>query len=129
MSSMTLQNTVATYFAALRARDADAWLATFADNAVLYDPVGQPPLEGHAAIRHFAEQVFGLCTTFGLREEATFLAGNEVAVKWNGYAVGKNGHEITFAGIEVIAVNETGVIQTVRAYWNPAPILAELQAM
>jgi steroid Delta-isomerase len=128
MSSMMLQNIVATYFTALRARDADAWVATFAANAVLHDPVGQPPLEGHAAIRHFAEQVFGLCTAFGLTEESIFLAGNEAAVKWNGHAVGKNGREITFAGIEVIAVNEAGTIQTVRAYWNPVPVLTELQA-
>ena len=129
MSSMMLQNTVARYFAALRTRNADAWVATFAANAVLHDPVGQPPFEGHAAIRQFAEQVFGLCTTFGLTEESIFLAGNEAAVKWNGHAVGKNGREITFAGIDVITVNEAGAIQTVRVYWNPVPVLTELQAM
>ncbi|HLG78683.1 MAG TPA: SgcJ/EcaC family oxidoreductase [Ktedonobacteraceae bacterium] len=128
MSSQILQNVVGRYFAALRARDAEAWAATFAENAVLHDPVGQPPQQGRDAIRGFAEQVFRLCTNFGLREEAIFLAGNEAAVKWNGYAVGKNGHEITFAGIEVIALNEAGTIQTVRAYWDPTPVLAELQA-
>lgn len=125
---MMLENTVATYFAALRARNADAWVATFAEGAILHDPVGQPPFKGHAAIRRFAEQVFGLCTSFGLTEETIFLAGKEAAVKWNGHAVGKNGREIAFAGIEVIAMNEAGAIQTARAYWNPIPVLTELQA-
>jgi steroid delta-isomerase len=43
--------------------------------------------------------------------------------------VGKNGREVTFAGIDVITVNEAGAIQTVRVYWNPVPVLTELQAM
>jgi steroid Delta-isomerase len=129
MPPTTVKDTVARYFAALRAMDGEAWVATFAPNAISHDPVGQPPLQGHAELRRFVQGVMGLCTTFGLTEESVFLAGNEAAVKWNGHAVGKNGREVTFAGVEVIAVNEMGAIQSVRAYWNPAPVLAELQAM
>lgn len=127
ISPTIVENTVSRYFAALRAMDVEAWVATFAQNAVSHDPVGQPPLEGHTALRQFAKNVLGLCTDFGLTEESIFIAGNEAAVKWNGYARGKNGHEVMFAGIEVIAVNEEGTIQNVRAYWDPAPVLAELQ--
>ena len=126
ISPTTIENSVSRYFAALRAMDVEAWIATFAPNAVSHDPVGQPPLEGHGALRQFAHNVFGLCTAFGLTEESIFIAGNEAAVKWNGYARGKNGLEVTFAGIEVIAVNEEGTIQSVRAYWNPSPVLAVL---
>jgi steroid delta-isomerase len=53
MLPTTVENTVATYFAALRAMDVEAWVATFAQNATSHDPVGQLPLQGHAALRFF----------------------------------------------------------------------------
>lgn len=127
MSPETIQKVVADYFAALRAMDADAWVATFAENGMTHDPVGTPPHQGHAAIRQFFLGIAGAFERVGLTEDQVFIAGNEAAVKWTGRGVGKNGRQVTFEGIDLIEVNEAGKIQTVRAYWNLAAMLAQLQ--
>ena len=127
MSPETIQKVVADYFAAIRAMDADAWVATFAENGITHDPVGTPPHQGHAAIRQFFLGIAGAFEQFGLTEDQAFIAGNEAAVKWTGRGVGKNGRQVTFEGIDVIQVNEAGKIQTVRAYWNLATMMAQLQ--
>ena len=127
MSPETIQKVVADYFAAIRAMDADAWAATFAEDGITHDPVGTPPHQGHAAIRQFLLGIASAFEQIGLTEDQVFIAGNEAAVKWTGRGVGRNGRQVTFEGIDVITVNEAGKIQTVRAYWNPAEMMAQLQ--
>ncbi|HEY0404891.1 MAG TPA: AMP-binding protein, partial [Pyrinomonadaceae bacterium] len=85
------QKAIADYFAAIRAMDASAWVATFADDAISYDPVGAPPMAGHAALRQFFEGIAGAFEKVGLFEERVFVSGNEAAVKWTGRGTGKNG--------------------------------------
>lgn len=121
-----IRQTVAAYFAAIRAMDAEAFAATFAADGVTHDPVGAPPHAGHAAIRQFAEGIFGLFATFGLTEDQVFVAGNGAAVKWTGHGRGKNGAEVAFEGVDVIELNDAGTIQLVRAYWDPAPVLSRV---
>ncbi len=65
--------------------------------------------------------------TVGLTEEFVHIVGNEVAVKWMGRGIGKNGHEITFEGIDLFEINAAGKIQTLRAYWNKEVAIAALQ--
>jgi steroid delta-isomerase len=127
MSSPALiRQTVAAYFAATRAMDADAFVATFAPDGITHDPVGTPPHAGHAAIRQFIEGIFGLFESVGLTEDAVFVAGTGAAVKWTGRGRGKNGAEVTFEGVDVLEVNGAGTIQTVHAYWDPTPVLAQV---
>jgi steroid Delta-isomerase len=47
MSTNTIEKVVADYFAATRAMDLDAWLATFDKDAVSYEPTGELPLTGY----------------------------------------------------------------------------------
>lgn len=128
MSTDRIQKIVAEYFAAIRAMDASAWISTFAEDAVNYDPVGAPPNKGHAALRGFFEGIAGAFETVGLFEDHVFINGNEAAVKWTGRGTGKNGRAVTFEGIDIFEINDEGKIQTVRAYWNPAAMMAELQS-
>jgi steroid delta-isomerase len=128
MSTDRTQKAVSDYFAAIRATDVDAWLATFAADAVSQDPVGAPPMKGHAALRQFFEGIAGAFERVGLFEDHVFVVGNEAAVKWTGRGMGKNGREVTFEGIDIFEINEEGKIQTLRAYWQPAAMMAELQS-
>ena len=128
MSINHTQKAVADYFAAIRAMDINAWLSTFAENAVSHDPVGAPPMSGHAALRQFFEGIAGAFEKVGLFEDQVFINGNEAAVKWIGRGTGKNGREVAFEGIDIFEVNDEGKIQTVRGYWNPAAMMAELQS-
>ena len=107
--------------------DAEAWVATFAPDATNYDPVGAPPTVGHDALRQFFAAIAGAFKTVALTEDHVFIAGDGAAVKWTGTGTGKNGRDVRFEGIDVFEFNPEGLIQTMRAYWNPAEVLMQLQ--
>jgi steroid delta-isomerase len=123
-----LAATVAEYFAALRAMDADRWTATFAPTATTNDPVGTPAHTGHDDIHAFITGIFSLFNTVGLTEDHIFPAGNTYAVKWTGAGTGKNGKSVTFEGIDVITLDDSGKIALVNAYWDPTPVLTAVQS-
>jgi steroid delta-isomerase len=118
---------VAEYFAAIRAMDVERWVDTFAADAVSYDPVGTPPLNGHEALRRFMTGITTSFQSIGLMEDCVFVNSDTAAAKWTGKAVGKNGKSIEFEGIDVIQVNDDGKIALVHAYWDPAPVMAILK--
>jgi steroid delta-isomerase len=127
-SPTAIRHVVAAYFAATRAMDLDAWLGTFAADAVDHEPVGTPPVVGHQRLRQFFQTITAAFEKVGITEDHVFVAGNRAAVKWTGRGVGKNGRAVTFEGIDVFEINEQGKIQTLWGYWNPAPLMAELMA-
>lgn len=118
---------VAEYFAALRAMDVERWVNTFAPDAVSHDPVGAPPHTGHDALRQFLTGIASGFSSVGLTEDHVFVNGNSAAVKWTSKAVAPNGRSAVFEGVDVIDCNDEGKIMTVRAFWNPAPVMALLQ--
>ena len=120
-----IQRVVEAYFAATRAMDLDAWLATFAPDAVMYDPSG-PPVRGHAALRQFFQGITAAFASVGLTEQAIHLLGSRAATQWVGEGVGKNGRRVKFEGIDVFEINDAGMIQTLWGYWDPAAMMAEL---
>ncbi|HSY70186.1 MAG TPA: nuclear transport factor 2 family protein [Edaphobacter sp.] len=124
MSTITCRQAVAEYFSALRAMDVDRWVSIFAPDAESHDPVGTPPLLGHDALRQFLTEIFSVFETIGLIEDHIFVTGDSAAVKWTGLGRGRNGKDVIFEGIDVIECNPDGKIISVRAYWNPAPIVA-----
>jgi len=117
---------VKAYFAALRAMDQQAWVNTFAEDAIDYDPVGAPPIEGHQKLGEFFQTITAAFKEVGLTEDQVFIAGNGAAVKWTGRGISKQGRRVHFEGIDVLEVNEAGKIQTLHAYWNPAEMVAQL---
>ena len=117
---------VRAYFLAIRAMDADAWVNTFAEDATSFDPVGAPAIAGHAALREFFQSICKNFKSVALNEDSVFVAGNGAAVKWTGQGTSTNGHDVKFEGIDIFDVNADGKIQNVRAYWNPAEMIAQL---
>jgi len=126
MSTDVVARTVKDYFAALRAMDEKAWVHTFAADAVSYDPVGTPAIEGHDKLAEFFQTVMAAFQKVGLTEDDVFIAGNSAAVKWTGRGTSKAGKDVKFEGIDVFEFNEAGKIQTLHAYWNPAEMVAQL---
>lgn len=106
--------------------DEHAWVATFAEDAISYDPVGALPSAGHQRLREFFQTITAAFKEVGLTEDEVFVAGNGAAVKWTGRGTSKQGRKVHFAGIDVFEVNEAGKIQTLHAYWNPAEMVAQL---
>ncbi len=126
MSPEVVAKTVKEYFAALRAMDKEAWVNTFAEDAISHDPVGAPPINGHAKLGEFFDTITAAFDKVGLSEDQVFIAGNGAGVKWTGSGTSKQGKKVHFEGIDVFEVNERGKIQTLHAYWNPAEMVGQL---
>ena len=126
MSPEIISNAIKNYFAALRAMDERAWVRTFAEDAVTYDPVGAPPTYGHQKLAEFFQTVTAGFKEVGLTEDDIFIAGNGAAVKWTGRGISQAGRKVKFEGIDIFEINEAGKIQTLHAYWNPAEMVAQL---
>ena len=125
MPTLTEQ-TVAEYFAAIRAMDVERCVAVFAPNAEQHDPVGTPPNIGHEAIRAFFTRIFSGFQTVDLMEDAVYANGNSAGVKLTGKGVAQNGKSVVFEGIDVIDCNAAGKITMLRAFWDPAPVMVAL---
>src|SRR6266545_1939390 len=79
MSPEIVSKTVKAYFAAIRAMDEQAWVNTFAEDAISYDPVGAPPIIGHQSLREFFQTITAAFKEVGLTEDEVFIAGNGAA--------------------------------------------------
>ena len=110
--------------AAVEAGDRDAWLALFAPDAVVADPVGPSPLdpvgEGHRgaeAIAAFWDNVIGP-NQVRMAIHSSHAGGNEVAnvvTITNGFA---DGSSASVDIVAVYAVDESGAITSLRAFWE-----------
>jgi steroid delta-isomerase len=123
-----IETAIAEYFGALETLDIERYVNSFAPDGVSHDPVGTPPLVGHHALRAFLTAVKGGFQSGGLKINNVFICGNSAAVKWTGNGMGVNGKAVSFEGVDVVECNDEGKLTTVRAYWDPGPVMAILQS-
>lgn len=127
MSPETIQALVSAYFKSLQAMDAKAWVENFTEDAVIYDPVGNPPNKA----RENAQKFFGILSMafdkLELTPDQVFVAGNGAAVKWTMRGWGKSGKQGIAEGISVFEVHESGKIQQVSSYWDDAAMMAQIR--
>lgn len=122
-----IQRTIHAYFAAIRAQDREAWVRCFEETACTHDPVGMPPVVGHAGLRQFFDTIVGLTTAVALMEEEVYVCGDEAAIKWTGRGLAKKtGEPFMFDGIDVMRFAPDGRIREVRAYWDAPRLFAQL---
>jgi steroid Delta-isomerase len=126
MASPTEQ-AVSEYFAAIRAMDVERWVSVFAPGAVSHDPVGTPPLVGLEALRGFMSHMVASVRKVDLTEKSVFVRETAAAVQYSGFVEGKTGKSFKFEGIDVIDCDNQGKITLVRAFWDPAPVMAVLE--
>src|SRR5262245_1912643 len=127
MSPEAIEKVVTDYFAAIQSLDVEAWINTFAADATSYEP-GNPPLQGHNSLRMFFNGVAGGFEEIDIAPNQIFIVDGEAAVKWSARGMGKNGRKVTFEGIDLFSFNGTGKIQTVKAFWDPEAMMAELMS-
>jgi len=108
---------------AAMARDKEAWLALFADDAIVEDPIGpshfDPEGNGHRgkeAIAAFYDKAIAPSKLqFSFVE--TFQCGNEEANVGN-IVIKAAGYQVTADGVFTYRVNDEGKIVALRAYWE-----------
>ena len=128
MSREQIEQTVSDYFAAVRSLDAEAFVAVFAPDAVSHDPVGAPPVSGYDGLRKFFKGIESTFSQLIMTETAVYINKNEAAVHWQAEGTGQNGKTTVFSGIDVFTCNDEGKISSLRAYWDPRAMMAQLKA-
>ncbi|MFL6121341.1 nuclear transport factor 2 family protein [Actinophytocola sp.] len=112
----------------------DEWLALFAEDAVVEDPVGKsmfdPTGDGHrgrAAIAAFWDLAIANAERFEFAIRDSFAAGHEVANIGTISAFLPGGSVVDTEGVFVYRVNEDGLIVSLRAFWETERALATLR--
>ena len=105
--------------------DREAWLALYADDAVVEDPVG-PSIWDAKGQGHRGKQALAAfwdvaiapnrSLEFELRER--YMVGNEVANVLTVRSALPDGQKIEFGAVTILRSNAEGLIQSLRAFWN-----------
>jgi steroid delta-isomerase len=114
-----IREVIEAYRAAAAATDVDAYLALFADDAVMQDPVPSPPLEGTDAIREFMANAFSLVETIDIAPEDVIVCGDEAVMVSTMRSV------MPTATMQLHLVHHwtfdvEGRIRKMRVFWDPA---------
>ncbi|MEE8164772.1 MAG: nuclear transport factor 2 family protein [Myxococcota bacterium] len=119
------------HVAAVQSGDRAAFLANFAENALVEDPVGPSPLDpsgeghrGHAAIAAFWDLIIGPGSV-RFEIQRAYACGSEVANVGTIYnALSDGGGEIAAEGVFVYRVDAEGKLVSLKAYWDYAKTMA-----
>jgi ketosteroid isomerase-like protein len=112
----------------------EEWLALFAEDAVVEDPVGRSMFdatgEGHRgrdAISAFWDLAIGQAERFEFDIRDSFAAGNESANVGTITAFLPGGSVVDTEGVFVYRVNDDGLIVSLRAFWEIERAMATLR--
>jgi hypothetical protein len=117
------------------AKNKSAWLALYAEEAVVQDPVGVSPLDptgkghrGKEALGRFWDAVIA-AGELTMRIRESYPSGDECA---NVVAITNklpSGGSITTDCVIVYRVDDAGLIVSLKAYWEFAKVAAQLQKL
>jgi steroid delta-isomerase len=117
-----IRATIDRYTSCFSAADRDAFLANFADDAWIEDPVGTPRREGKASIGEFWDQTQGMADSVELRRTGPVriaAGGGEAAFPMQARPL-IGGATFCVHIIDVMTFDDEGRITTMRAFWDPA---------
>jgi steroid delta-isomerase len=110
------------YMQAMNSNDREGYVALFADDGTMEDPVGSEIRRGHDAIRELWDEIHSLSPTITLMLTGPVrVAGSELAFPMEAVSdVG--GTTMIVDIIDVFRVDDDGRIAAMRAFWDPAEI-------
>jgi steroid delta-isomerase len=126
MTKESVQEAVERYYAALSARDLEAWLACFSEDVVSHSPVGAPVIEGRDGMRLALKLVANTLREIHIAPDDVYVCGSSAAVKWSARGTGHDGRPVSFAGINVFEVDLEGRIRRIHAYWDPNAMIRQI---
>ena len=119
--------------AAVQAKDKDGWLALFAEDAVVQDPVGKSFLDesgeghrGHEAIGAFFDGNIAPVEEIRFELHDSFAAGDEVANVATIHMTLPGGTTSRCEGVFVYRVREDGKLVSLRAFWEVDRMMATM---
>jgi ketosteroid isomerase-like protein len=119
--------------AAVKARDKDAWLALWADDGWVEDPIGESFIdptglghhgpEGRAA---FWDSNIGSVESIRFEMKDSFACGSEVANVATIHITLPGGATTRCEGVFVYRVDDAGKLKSLRAYWELDRMMATM---
>lgn len=124
MSRPPAELAFARHVQAVLSRDRAAFLANFAEDALVEDPVGPSPLDpsgrghrGHAAIGAFWDAIIAPgAVRFAI--DRAIVCGDEIANIGTIFNRMPDGREVGAEGVFVYRVNGAGKLVSLKAYWD-----------
>jgi steroid Delta-isomerase len=113
-------------FAGLVTFDAPRLLQHYAEDAVLEDPVGTPPMVGKQAIAAYLATFPTLFSQMKLYSLDIKPGGQEAAVKWRLRFTTKTGKTFFLEGIGWFQFNQAGKVQHEKQFFDLAYFLSQL---
>ena len=109
---------------AVTARDKEAWLAVFADDAVVEDPIGPSAFDpdgtghrGRTAISAFWDVAIAPTTRIEFHFRDTFQCGDEEANVGH-ILITRGEYQVTAEGVFTYRADAEGKMVALRAYWE-----------
>lgn len=109
---------------AVGARDKEAWLAVFADDAIVEDPIGpshfDPEGKGHRgkeAISRFWDLAIAPTDKIEFFFQDSYQCGNEEANVGH-ILITAGGYQVTAQGVFTYRADDQGQLLALRAYWE-----------
>ena len=116
-SNEQIQATVDRYIDAYAQNDKAAFLALWAPDGVLEDPVGTPAHVGPDALGAFWDGAREMADHIVLKLEKAVIAGGEAAVTIEINAhMGEGG--LVMPAVDIMRFDDDGLLTSVRAYWD-----------
>lgn len=107
---------------ALEQPDLDQFAGLYAEDAVLEDPVGTPPLRGRAAIREFLARGRAVIAEAKTTVHSVKPCGDECAVHWSVEVRSVQGRTIDYDGIGIFSFDGAGKLRHVREFYDVAKL-------
>ncbi|MCY1417293.1 Steroid Delta-isomerase [compost metagenome] len=118
MDNQLIRRRMARYVELVDAGDIDGIVALYAENAVIEDPVGSPPIAGIEAIDRFYREGLGQSDASAQLTGPVRVAGNNCGAMPFRVDLTWNGEPSTIHVIDVMEFDDDGRIRSMKAYWG-----------
>lgn len=126
LTPQQIETVIEDVFNGLAALDIPRVMTHIADDAVIEDPVGTPPIVGKQAVADYLGTFPTLFNQIKLYSLDIKPGGQEVAVKWRLRFTTKTGNVFFLDGIGYFKLNQEGKIQTEKEFFDLAYFLSQL---
>jgi steroid delta-isomerase len=113
-----MEKTIREIFHAIEVGEIGRATAGYAPDAVLHDPVGDPPYRGHEEIRAHSLANRGAVRVSEYRPDQIIVCGDRAAVDWHTLCYGPDGAEISFRGISFLTFDQHGLMTLVEVFFD-----------
>lgn len=129
MDKQDIEERLKQYADSLRSMDTDRWLAEYAEDASVEDPVGTPAMVGHEQLRVFFDGLRENIEVLDMKPEVTIIIPPEAALKSTVTATAVNGSKADFELINTFKFREEdGKVVEMRAFWDAEKLAKALKA-